>query len=220
MHRRRRRFYAIGSNCRNSTRRYHSAAHRPRSLPRSIRASGLSRRNRFRRFSRAHPPLGTPVEESNWQETSSSTRVGEIVADDSSLQIDRSSTDQPLLFVIHTLRLYSVSDKRPASFTVSLHIPVPPGDVRAQGQFGPWNYTDSGQTPVAGAYTFQNADLEVFPGIAGILSAQDKFQGVLGTSIRREASTFRTSWSRAVSIPSIYKASFTQRWTARMAMCN
>ncbi len=126
------------------------------------------------------PPLGTPVVESNWQETSSSTRVGEIVADDSSLQIDRSSTDQPLLFVIHTLRLYSVSDKRPASFTVSLHIPVPPGDVRAQGQFGPWNYTDSGQTPAAGEYTFQNADLGVFPGIAGILSAQDKFQGVLG----------------------------------------
>jgi hypothetical protein len=126
------------------------------------------------------PPLGTPVKESNWQETESRTRVGEIVADDSSLQIDRAAGNEPLLFVIQTLRLYSVSDKQPASFTVALHIPVPPGDVRAQGQFGPWNYTDPRQTPVAGEYTFQKADLGVFFGIAGLLSAQDKFQGVLG----------------------------------------
>ena len=124
------------------------------------------------------PPMGTPVQESNWKETKSSTRVGEIVADGSSMQIDRSSRDA-LLFAIHTLRLYSVSDKQPASFTVSLHIPLPPGDVRAQGQFGPWNYNLPGQTPVAGEYTFENADLGVFHGIAGTLSAQDKFEGVL-----------------------------------------
>src|SRR5208283_494075 len=125
------------------------------------------------------PPLGTPIQQSNWQKTTSSTQVGEMVADGSWMQIDRSSGHEPLLFAIHTLRLYSVSDKDPASFTVSLHIPLPPGDVRAKGQFGPWNYAEPGQTPVAGEYTFQNADLGVFPGIAGILSSQDKFQGVL-----------------------------------------
>src|SRR5215471_18317947 len=124
------------------------------------------------------PPMGTPVQESNWQETKSSTRVGEIVADGSSIQIDRSSRDA-LLFAIHTLRLHSVSDTQPASFTVSLHAPLPPGDVRAQGQFGPWNYNLPGQTPLAGEYTFENADLGVFQGIAGTLSAQDKFEGVL-----------------------------------------
>jgi len=86
---------------------------------------------------RAHILLrGTSVQESNWQETKSSTRVGEIVADGFSIQIDRSSR-AALLFAIHTLRLYSVSDKQPASITVSLHISLPPGDVRAQGQFGP-----------------------------------------------------------------------------------
>jgi len=84
-----------------------------------------------------------------------------------------------LLFAIHTRRFYSVSDKQPAFFTVSLHIPLPPGDVRAQGQFGPWNYNLPGQTQVAGEYTFENADLGVFHGIAGTLSAQDKFEGVL-----------------------------------------
>jgi hypothetical protein len=124
------------------------------------------------------PPIGTPVEESNWQETPSNTRVGEIVADGSSIQIDRVS-GSPLLFTIPSLRLESVTHKQPLSFTVALHIPLPPGDVRASGKFGPWNYNDPGQTPVAGEYTFQNADLSVFHGIAGILSAHDKFQGML-----------------------------------------
>lgn len=126
------------------------------------------------------PPMGTPVKKSNWQESKSSTRVGEIVADGSVLQIDRSSGDGPLLFAIHTLRLYSVSRSHPASFTVSVHTPLPPGDIRAQGEIGPWNYGAAGQTPVAGEYTFEHADLGVFSGIAGILSARDKFQGVLG----------------------------------------
>ncbi len=124
------------------------------------------------------PPIGTPVGESNWRETPSSTRVGEIVADGSSIQIDRAS-GPPLLFAIPTLRLDSVAGNQPTAFTVALHIPLPPGDIRASGQFGPWNYSDPGKTPVAGEYTFQNADLSVFHGIAGILSARDKFQGVL-----------------------------------------
>jgi hypothetical protein len=84
------------------------------------------------------PPMGTPVQESNWQKTHSSTRVGEIVADGSSIQIDRASPDETLLFAIHTLRLYSVSGSQPASFAVWLHIPLPPGNVRAKGQIRPY----------------------------------------------------------------------------------
>jgi AsmA-like C-terminal region len=124
------------------------------------------------------PPIGTPVEESNWQETPSTTRVGEIVADGSTIQVDRAS-GPPLLFAIPTMHLESVADNQPLGFTVALHIPLPPGDVRATGKFGPWNYNEPGKTPVAGEYTFQNADLSVFYGIAGVLSAHDKFQGIL-----------------------------------------
>jgi AsmA-like C-terminal region len=125
------------------------------------------------------PPMGTTVEKSNWKETNSNTRVGEIDTDGSSIQIDRVFPETPLLFDIHILRLYSVADNQSASFTISLHIPLPPGDVRAHGQLGPWNYSDPGQTPVAGEYTIQNADLAAFNGIAGILSSQDRFQGTL-----------------------------------------
>ncbi len=124
------------------------------------------------------PPMGTPVENSNWQETPSTIRVGEVVADGSSMQIDRVS-GPPLLFAIPTLRLDSVAGNQPATFILALHIPLPPGDIRATGKFGPWNYSDPGQTLVAGEYTFQNADLSVFHGIAGILSAHDNFQGIL-----------------------------------------
>jgi hypothetical protein len=84
-------------------------------------------------------------------------------------------------------------DKQLASFTVWLHIPLPPGDVRAQGLLGLWNYTLPGQTPLAGEYTFENADLGVFHGIAGTLSEQASLKAHCNISMRRGLSTFPTS---------------------------
>jgi hypothetical protein len=125
------------------------------------------------------PSIGTPREESGWQATASATRVGEIIADGATLEIGRADPHTPLLFDIHTLKLSSVSRDKPMSYAVALHNPLPPGEIRSQGQFGPWNSSDPGQTPVAGQSTFQNADLGVFDGIAGMLSSEDKFQGPL-----------------------------------------
>jgi hypothetical protein len=125
------------------------------------------------------PPAGTPVETSAWEETSATTRVGEIIADGATIEIARANPHAPLCFDIHTLKLTSVSPNRPMSYAVSLHNPLPPGEIRAHGQFGPWNSSDHGQTPVAGQYNFQNADLGIFHGIAGMLSSEDKFQGTL-----------------------------------------
>jgi AsmA-like C-terminal region len=84
-----------------------------------------------------------------------------------------------LRFDIHTLKLTSVSSSKPMSYDVSLHNPLPPGEIRAHGHFGPWNSSDPGQSPVEGQYTFQNADLGTFNGISGILSSEGKFQGML-----------------------------------------
>jgi AsmA-like C-terminal region len=125
------------------------------------------------------PPLGTPVQETSWKETPSTTRVGEIIADGSAVQIDRANSHDPLIFDIHTLKVASVSRNAPLKFDVSLHNPLPPGEIHSKGQFGPWNSTDPGQTAVAGHYTFQNADLSTFDGIAGTLSSDDDFKGVL-----------------------------------------
>jgi hypothetical protein len=125
------------------------------------------------------PPPGTPIQQISWKETPSTNRIGEIIADGSAVQIDRSDTNDPLLFDIHTLKLTSVSRSAPLTYAISLHNPLPPGEIRLQGKFGPWNSGDPGQTPVAGRYTFQNADLSTFNGIAGMLSSNDQFQGTL-----------------------------------------
>jgi hypothetical protein len=125
------------------------------------------------------PPKGTHLDESGWHETPSTIRVGEILAEGAVIEIARESPNPPLRFEIHTLKLTSVSRNQPLTYSVALHNPLPPGEIRAQGQFGPWNSDAPGQTLVAGDYTFQNADLSVFPGIAGILLGRDKFQGIL-----------------------------------------
>jgi hypothetical protein len=128
------------------------------------------------------PPRGTPLAPAAWKESESTTRVGEIIADGASVEIARADDHSPLLFDIPTLKLTAVSQNKPLSYDaeVTLRNPLPPGEIRAHGHFGPWNYIDPGQTPVEGHYVFENADLAVFAGIAGMLSSQDRFRGILG----------------------------------------
>ncbi len=125
------------------------------------------------------PPAGTPIAPSNWHTTKSTVRVDEIIADGASIEIPRANDNSPLFFEIHALKLGSVSQGQPFSYNVALHNPLPPGEIRAHGKFGPWNHTDPGQTPLQGQYDFENADLSVFEGVAGILSSHDDFHGVL-----------------------------------------
>jgi hypothetical protein len=125
------------------------------------------------------PPKGTPLDETGWHETPSTIRVGEILADGAIVEIARENPNPPLRFEIRTLKLTSVSRNQPLTYFVALHNPLPPGEIRSQGQFGPWNSDAPGQTAVAGEYTFQNADLSVFSGVAGTLFGKDKFQGIL-----------------------------------------
>ena len=125
------------------------------------------------------PELGTPVQDTGWKSSPSKTRIGEITADGAVIDIARSDSREPLRFAVHTLKLNDVSREKPLSYELSLHNPVPPGEIQSRGKFGPWNSQDPGQTPLQGQYTFRGADLSVFPGIAGILSSEDSFQGPL-----------------------------------------
>ena len=59
--------------------------------------------------------------------------------------------------------------------------PKPPGHIHSVGSFGPWSADEPGDTPLAGDYSFENADLGVFNGIAGILQSKGSFQGTLDT---------------------------------------
>ena len=86
---------------------------------------------------------------------------------------------QPLVFDIQKLTLHSVGPGQPMAFKTSLTNTKPPGLIDSTGEFGPWQRDDPRSTAVSGNYTFQNADLSVFKGIAGMLSSDGSYHGVL-----------------------------------------
>jgi len=110
----------------------------------------------------------------------SNVKIIEFTAEDAVLEIGSHRSDkQPLRFAVHELRLRNVGMESPILFTVRLTNPEPPGEISASGELGPWNTGNFGQTPVAGEYLFERADLGVFKGIRGGLSSRGRFQGVL-----------------------------------------
>jgi hypothetical protein len=85
----------------------------------------------------------------------------------------------PLRFEIHELRLRSVGVGMPMKYEATLTNPKPPGEIKSTGTFGPWNAEEPGDSPLAGDYVFDKADLGVFQGIAGILHSTGRFEGAL-----------------------------------------
>jgi hypothetical protein len=107
-------------------------------------------------------------------------RFDEIVADGATLKILTSKPGKnPLEFDLKHLRLNSSGTDGALTFHTTLSNPTPPGEIVSDGTFGPWDADVPSQTPVSGKYTFENADLGVFSGIAGILSSKGNYQGVL-----------------------------------------
>ena len=104
----------------------------------------------------------------------------EIVSDGATLKILTSKPGKiPLEFDLEQLRLTSSGTEGALAFRATLSNPTPPGEIVSAGIFGPWNADVPSQTPVSGNYTFEKADLGVFPGIAGILSSKGNYQGVM-----------------------------------------
>jgi AsmA-like protein len=155
------------------------------------------------------PPIGTPLDEAGWKETPSSTRIGEIILDGSNLTIGRRS-GAPLVFDIHTLKLTDVSRNKPLRYALFMNDALPTGEIRAHGEFGPWNSDDAGQTSASGEYTFDQADLGNFNGISGKLAATGKFSGMLGhldTQGKIAIPQFMVTHSEhAVRVDSAYRA--------------
>jgi hypothetical protein len=85
----------------------------------------------------------------------------------------------PLEFAIAHIKLNHVRPGRPMQFDAELTNPRPAGKILTTGVMGPWSVDDPGETPVAGSYRFEHADLGVFKGIAGILQSTGKYAGVL-----------------------------------------
>jgi hypothetical protein len=75
--------------------------------------------------------------------------------------------------------MHSVGVSQTMPFEATLTNAIPPGEIGTKGRFGPWQSQDPGETPLDGTFAFGWADLGVFHGISGILSAHGNFGGVL-----------------------------------------
>lgn len=123
------------------------------------------------------PPFGTGL---TWQPTESPIVVDELRANDAFVDFMRHNSGQPRVsFRIHEFVAYHLAAHDPMRFEVRLQNPTPPGEVQANGTFGPWKMDRISGTPIAGTYSFRHADLDVFDGIHGLLASDGKFRGTL-----------------------------------------
>ncbi|MFN7993705.1 MAG: AsmA-like C-terminal region-containing protein [Bryobacteraceae bacterium] len=105
------------------------------------------------------------------------------------LILPKDSSKEPLRFPIYNLRMNSEGSTTAMKYDASLLIPKPPGQVHSSGHFGPWAADEPGDSPLDGTYTFKNADLGVFRGIAGILQSTGTFDGTLDSIHARGEAT-------------------------------
>ena len=94
--------------------------------------------------------------------------------------LPRDHNKVPLRFDIQSLRMKSVRKNEALEYDADLTNPKPPGVIHSKGAFGPWSADMPSDTPLAGDYRFEKADLGVFEGIAGILDSSGQFEGTLG----------------------------------------
>ena len=134
------------------------------------------------------PPSGEKGQETSWQEIQDQlsraklpkTILEKIICHDADLFTSPTKTrKEPLDWHIHNLILDQVDFDKPFGFRGTLTNAQPVGEISTQGQFGPWNADEPGNSPVAGEYNFKNADLGPFPGIDGTLSSSGQFLGPL-----------------------------------------
>jgi hypothetical protein len=127
----------------------------------------------------AGQPQTSKTEQQTGKSGSSSTRLGEVFTKDAVLEVARQE-GSPLRFDIRQLDLQTIQKNSPMSYELAMRNAMPPGEIQSRGKIGPWDSSHLETMPVSGDYTFENADLGVFQGIAGIASARGEFKGVLG----------------------------------------
>jgi AsmA-like C-terminal region len=106
--------------------------------------------------------------------------MNDVHADDATLTIlPKQAGKEPQVYDIANVEAHSTSSDGRIAFQATLRIPVPPGNIVSSGSFGPWEGDAPGLTPVSGSFTYKDADLSHFKGIAGILSAEGSYGGVI-----------------------------------------
>jgi uncharacterized protein involved in outer membrane biogenesis len=121
--------------------------------------------------------------------------IDELVADNATLTILRRKVGKrPKVWHLHELHLQSVGVFNKMPFRTVMTNALPPGRIMTSGGFDPWKRVAPGLTPVDGTFTFENADLGVFKGISGILTAHGSYAERSNASTSPATPTRRTSW--------------------------
>ena len=119
--------------------------------------------------------------ESRDQRSASPIHIEQLTASDALLRlIPRRAGKQPREFAIHRLTMQGVGVERRMPFQAELTNPLPRGEIRTEGRFGPWSTESPAATPIQGKYAFDNVDLSTIKGIAGMLASTGEFGGPLG----------------------------------------
>lgn len=108
----------------------------------------------------------------------SNVKVDDYVFADSMLELLHEN-GPATKFEISELMLRPSVDKGITHFETRLRNPKPPGQLHIIGNLGPWRKDNPALTPISGSYSFRQADLGVFHGIAGFLASDGSFQGLL-----------------------------------------
>ncbi len=123
------------------------------------------------------PPFGT---DGDWSSASSKIIIDEFIADQSVLVVPPSEAGkEPVEFQVHEFSIHGLGSKHAMAYHAELTNPKPPGEIRSEGQIGPFQQGSIAKAAVNGAYTFDHADLGVLEGIAGTLTSKGSFRGPL-----------------------------------------
>ena len=146
-----------------------------------IRLKGLEirfpPRSRMLRLSESRPGTSAP-QQMTTQESAFLIDAVDCTSAQFTLETDKPNK-LPLQFVIKHFHLKGVRSGAPMRFDAEVQNPEPPGVIQTSGAFGPWLAADPGNSPVRGDYTFKDADLSVFKGIAGTLNSTGHYMGTL-----------------------------------------
>jgi len=106
--------------------------------------------------------------------------LGSVVCNGAHLILETSKPGKlPMQIYIQRFRISDIQPNATMRFEADLTNPKPVGIVQTKGTFGPWQVWDPGESPIAGNYTFDHANLGDFKGISGDLSSTGSYQGTL-----------------------------------------
>jgi hypothetical protein len=107
-------------------------------------------------------------------------QLSTVEGTDASLILETSKPGKlPLELDIASFKLSGISPNNAMHFEAELTNPKPVGTIHTKGNFGPWQVSDPGESPIVGDYLFENANLGDFKGIAGTLSSTGNYAGTL-----------------------------------------